>query len=241
MFGTGKTDVGRVRANNEDTIFISNERVGVLQNFFVVADGMGGHIGGEVASENALRAALESIYSNNDWDTLDILVDGVKNANTVVFNMSKENAELSQMGTTFSAVSILDNKLYAAHVGDSRIYLISHGEIKQLTFDHTYVMEMIKAGQMTAEEARVSPQRNIITRAVGINDVIEIDGIICDVNSDDYILICSDGLSGMLNDMEILNIFNSYHISLESLVDDLIYNANIKGGNDNISVVVIKI
>lgn len=241
MIGYGKTDKGLQRANNEDSIFVENNAVGGLPNLYVVADGMGGYRGGEVASSNAIIAIHEYVLgSPASFDILDILVSAVNYANKRVYELSQRFDEYSEMGTTIVASSISDNKLYAAHVGDSRLYVINDSGINQLTTDHSYVMEMIKAGKLSYEEARTSPDRNIITRAVGIDEKINIDGIVAKLKPDDVVLMCTDGLNGMLEDEYIYTIAKDKSKTIEQRTDELICRANQNGGKDNISVILFE-
>ncbi len=241
MRGIGKTDVGRVRANNEDSIFIKNEPLGVLPNLYVVADGMGGHKAGEVASSLAIRYCCDYLNSVEvcRGEILDTLIDAVRFANAKVHEFSKSDESCSNMGTTFVGCSVAGNTAYIVHVGDSRLYRVGSDYLEQITTDHSYVEEMVRAGKLTHEEAENHPDRNIITRAVGTNDNVEADGIVLNVNSGDILLICSDGLNTMLKDDRILDIIKDSGCSLEQRLDKLIDSANENGGRDNISAILI--
>lgn len=240
MVGIGKSDIGKLRENNEDSIFVQNSDIGCLKNVFIVADGMGGHKSGEVASSNAVRFFCEFIKNTNESkEILDTIVEGVGYANKKVKELSETSDAYTNMGTTFLVASIYDDKLYIAHVGDSRLYIVRNNEIKQITTDHTYVMDMVKSGVITKEEAKVHPDRNIITRALGVDKNLSIDGIFNKIYNDDIIIMCSDGLYEMLEDDKILNIAQITSLSLEKKAEKLIENANLFGGRDNISVILI--
>lgn len=239
MTGVGITDTGLVRVNNEDSIFVSNTQVSMLPNLYIVADGMGGHKAGNIASSYSIKFFCEYINNCYDNEILDIIVSAVKYSNDKVYSMSLDNDDYYNMGTTFLAAVINDGKLYIAHVGDCRLYIIRNEKIYQITTDHTYVMEMVKAGEITYDEAKIHPKRNIITRALGIEIGITVDGLINDVLEGDIILICSDGLSNMLTDDEILQIVNNSETEIAQKSKELINTANNNGGRDNISVIVI--
>ena len=241
MIISGKTDIGRVRQNNEDSILFKNEKIGFLPNLFIVADGMGGHSAGEIASNDAIKFFCEFIESNPCGEYLDTIINAAKHSNLEVLKKSNENVELSGMGTTFTA-SVIDEeneKLFLAHVGDSRLYIIRHSEITQITSDHTYVYEMVKAGQMSLEESRNHPKKNIITRAMGTSNNLLIDGVILPIMTNDKILICSDGLTNLLTDASILDIITTSQ-TVDAAVNNLVSCANENGGFDNISVILIE-
>lgn len=245
MRAIGKSVVGMCRKNNEDTIYVSDETT-KLKNVFIIADGMGGCNAGEVASATAVQTFLEffTAHANNldedKTEILDLLVDSVSYANKMVFEKSKESEDLLDMGTTFIATIIGTNKIYVIYVGDSRVYLYRKQEtICQLTTDHSYVMELVKNGTLSLEEAANHPKRNIITRAVGIQEKVEADAVIEPIQENDLILLCSDGLSCMLSDEEIESILEE-EIDMEQKVEKLIDMANQKGGYDNISLILIQ-
>lgn len=244
MLGYGKTDIGQIRPKNEDSIYISNVPVGKLHNLYIVADGMGGHKAGQVASNTAIEAFLAYLNKyqpDSTEEPLDMLIGGVNMANNAVYKLGQTYVEYSEMGTTMTAATILNNNMYIAHVGDSRLYKITDNKICQITNDHSLVAEMIKAGQITEDEARIHPQRNCITRAVGTDSNVTTDGLIVKVKENDIIVMCSDGLNSMLEDDEICNIAKAKGFSIEERVDMLISTANNNGGNDNISAIIIEI
>lgn len=240
MFGFGKTDVGKLRSQNEDSILVVNETGGYINNIFVVADGMGGHKAGEVASSYAIKFFHEYLKENiNDEEILDTLVSAVKYSNEMVFKMACNNDEYFEMGTTFLAVTIKYDRLFISHVGDCRVYIIRNHQIAQVTTDHTYVTEMIKAGAISHEQARNHPDRNIITRALGFENEVIVDGLFCKIVPGDVILLCSDGVYSMLTDKEIFDILDDSCIDTIQKTERLIEYANNKGGKDNISAIVI--
>ncbi len=237
MKAAGMTDKGLVRDNNEDAYALYNEAVGALPNLYVVADGMGGHQCGEVASSKAIEYFLSFIKENDQTDIMDTITEGVRNANRQVHELSKSDPSYYGMGTTFTACVVKDGRGYTAHVGDSRLYLIRKGELHLITTDHTYVNEMVKAGQITKEEAKVHPSRNALTKALGVDSYIEIDGYIFDICDKDKILMCSDGLTNMVSESDILKIADS-DSDLVDCARKLIEAANENGGIDNITVLL---
>jgi len=242
--GIGKTDVGAVRDSNEDTIMVINEELGVLRNAFAVADGMGGHNAGDVASQAAVKHIEEFLKragTEHGLTPQNLLRDAVAFANSMVFNMSATSEEYKRMGTTVSLCSFDDSNLYYAHVGDSRIYVVRNDVLRQVTDDHSLVNEMIKQGALTADEALTHPRRNVVTRAVGTERSVEVDCGRVPLKLDETVLICSDGLTGMVTDKDILNIItkSSKLKQKEKIIDKLIAAAIKNGGNDNISVVLL--
>jgi protein phosphatase len=238
MLSVGKTDVGNVRPNNEDSILVKNEPVGVLPNLFVVADGMGGHRAGEVASSLAIRYCCECLEDKENGEILDTLIDAVRYANVKVHELGVSDEACLNMGTTFTGCCVSGGKAYIAHVGDSRLYRINSVLLEQVTTDHSYVGEMVRAGKLTPEAAENHPDRNIITRALGTDSDVKVDGTILDVKPGDMLLVCSDGLNTMLRDNEIFDIVGGAE-SPEQKADRLIAAAKEKGGKDNISVILI--
>ena len=239
MYGYGKTNIGIVRKNNEDSIFLSNDKIGDLPNLYIVADGMGGHSAGEVASINSIKYFLTYLRRNSlvEDDYLDFLISAVNYSNLKVLGKSLKNKAYEGMGTTFTACTIIENKLYIIHIGDSRLYLIRDGEIDQLTSDHSYVWELVKSGKITNKEAKKHRDRNVVLTALGTEETILVDGIVKNIKDNDIILICSDGLSDMVFDEDILKIINES--DFESALDKLIEVSNINGGYDNISAILV--
>jgi protein phosphatase len=242
MLTAGLTDIGKVRSQNQDSIFVSQEKTGPLPNLFIVADGMGGHNAGDVASQLAISSFCEYVQENTSElpaeGYLDFLITAAAEANRTVYRKAMGDFSLRGMGTTFTACTSSGGKCWVAHVGDSRAYLISGGAISQLTADHTYVNEMVKAGQLTPSQAREHPKRNILTQVLGVDAEMKADGYVCDVNAGSLVLLCSDGLTNMLGDDEIREICSESKPVGEK-AKALIDSANARGGSDNISAVLI--
>ena len=246
MHVAGFTNTGKTRIQNEDAIFFTGEPIGPLPNLFIVADGMGGHNAGDVASEEAVNSIADYIRELKGAEFvqlenyLDLLVSAVQGANKKVCEMSEANPEMEGMGTTLTVCTITEEKLIVAHVGDSRAYAISEAGITQVTEDHTYVEEMVQAGQITADEAGSHPSKHVITRALGISGSFEVDGIIVPLNDTTSVLLCSDGLTNMVDDCVIKEIVDGLGF-VEHRAQFLIEEANMRGGHDNISAILIDI
>lgn len=230
----GKTDIGQKRSNNQDSILV-NADLGL----FAVADGMGGHSGGEVASSMAIKT-LEHLFQNkpDKLSTPDLLETAIVQCNKVIYEQSQQNPQLRGMGTTLSAAYIEDDVLHIGQVGDSRIYLYRDSNLYQLTEDHSQVYELLKAGLIT-EASMESFQKNIITRSVGYERDVRVDLFQRPVVKGDRYLICSDGLSGMVSDEQIAQILLNFDV--DSAVRNLVTLANAQGGEDNVSVIVFEI
>lgn len=240
MGAVGRCDLGKVREQNEDSIYIS-ENPNTDFEYYIVADGMGGHNGGEVASSEAVKYFNEYLETNmplrNPEDILDVFVEALAYCNKKVFDMAESDISLKGMGTTFIAAAIYENKLYCVHIGDSRLYIYDKGILKQLSKDHSFVMEMVRMGKITLDEARNHPKRNMITKAVGIEETMPADTIVCSLEADSIILLCSDGLSTMVTDNDIEKILKKKS-DLAAKADMLVKLANKNGGYDNISVIL---
>lgn len=234
-----KTDIGRKRKLNQDAVYTSEQPVGNLKNLFLVADGMGGHNAGDYASKMTLETMVEHIAGSRETNPAKILEDAIAAANTLVRNVAGQNPELEGMGTTVVAASCEGETLHVANVGDSRLYIIREGKIHQVTRDHSWVEEMVRRGGLGREEARNHPDKNIITRAVGAEDTVKIDFFTVGLEEGDMILMCTDGLTNMLEDEEILNILKISRDIVE-MAEELVRAANEKGGRDNISVILIE-
>jgi PPM family protein phosphatase len=230
----GRSDVGQVRAGNEDALLI-------LQRVFAVADGMGGHLGGEVASAAALEplTGLDAQRFDASEDALAALSAAVALANTEVSRRSRSEPELEGMGTTLTALLIDGTDAHLVHVGDSRCYLLRDGVLVQLTDDHTLVQALIDQGRITRDEASGHPHRSVITRAIGVGTDIEVDGRTIVLAPDDVLLLCSDGLTGVVDDDEIAAVLTEH--GAHDAVDELIMRANAAGGPDNITVLTLAV
>jgi PPM family protein phosphatase len=227
-----KTDVGRVRESNEDSYLVDD-------SLFVVADGMGGHLAGDVASSTAVDviASASKSADGNDPDSLVVLV---RDANKAIFKKAQADAALRGMGTTCTLLLIEDSRGHLAHVGDSRAYLLRDGELSQLTEDHSLVGRMVKEGRLTAREAEHHPQRSIITRALGVDSDVEVDMLTLQIKEKDRFLLCSDGLTSMVDDDRIHTILEATS-DPQKAADELVLVANDAGGEDNITVVIVDI
>lgn len=243
MKAVGFSDIGRCRKNNEDAFYVPTENDSV-QNLFIVADGMGGCNAGEVASNLAIEAFLtyikEEQTSHGEEDIPDLLTGAMVAANKAVYQKSNSGSDFAEMGTTLVAAAVQSGRIYVVYVGDSRAYLYQKKQLVQLSTDHSYVMELVKMGTITKAEAATHPKRNIITRAIGIREQVETDAVFETVGKGDILLLCTDGLSGMLTDREILEIIGK-RISLEKKAERLIAEANARGGHDNISLILVDI
>ena len=235
------TDTGRQRKMNQDYIFTSDIPVGPLPNLYIVADGMGGHNAGDYASRytvNTVAAAVAGAQQSSA-DPARLLESALQDANVGLREIAAGNRAYYGMGTTFVAASVRDGRLLAANVGDSRLYVLrAPKRIRQVTVDHSFVEEMIQAGRIDRETARTLPDKNIITRAIGAEDVLLVDFFRENLTDGDLLLLCSDGLTNMLTDEKIAGIVFSFR-SLEEAADRLVYEANMAGGKDNISVILI--
>lgn len=235
------TDIGIVREDNQDSVFahVFDDSSGL----FIVADGMGGYEGGELASSKTIEIVFETVNERfeptmNDEQIRELLQIAVQKANTEVFKTSCVNKELYGMGTTVVACIVSSKKLYTANVGDSRCYLYRKGEISQITTDHSLVYNLISRGLITKEEARVHPRRNVITRAIGSEENVTVDVFVTSLEDKDVVLMCSDGLHTMVSDEEMASNLKHYGTNVSK---KLIKLANENGGMDNISVIAVKI
>lgn len=234
---SGVTDKGIKRSNNEDYFMISDSA-----KVFVVADGMGGYKAGEIASEIASKAIMDTIeerISSDNFDFTHDIEEILMFASKEILAYVENNPDCKGMGTTVVVAHFIGNVLHIANVGDSRCYAIANSSIKQLTKDHSLVAELVKIGSISAEEAEMHPDKNIITSALGVDSKFEIFKSSYVMDEYKYILICSDGLSNMVTTEEILNIFNNH--DFDEVSELLVQSANINGGKDNITVVCIEL
>ena len=235
------TDIGKARETNQDYYEIPNEDEDIA--LFILADGMGGYSGGEIASKLATNAAKNYIVTNfestekDKTHLLELIKSAMMYANMVVFEEAKQNKELSNMGTTLEVCLIYNNRAYIGHVGDSRIYRIRKNIIRKLTKDHSYVEKLVKDGKITRQEAKNHPKKNMLLKAVGCETFIEPDIMVRGVLPDDVFIITSDGLTNMLSNEEIYKIVTDYP---QSANKQLIELANERGGYDNITVIIIR-
>ena len=233
------TDVGRVRESNQDYVYTSESPVGNLPNLFIVADGMGGHNAGDFASKYTVEQIVAYIEKAPMTSPVDLIRGAVSKANASLMAMAKSDVSLSGMGTTVVIATIAGDYMYVANVGDSRLYLL-RDELRQITKDHSLVQEMVRMGEMDASEAKFHPDKNIITRAVGAFEELQIDFFEEHVQPGDAVLMCTDGLSNMVDDTDIRQIIQTGRDVVEK-VQHLVEAANRSGGKDNITVAVIEI
>ncbi|MGE5582446.1 MAG: Stp1/IreP family PP2C-type Ser/Thr phosphatase [Bacillota bacterium] len=224
------TDKGRIREQNEDAY-------GYKDHLFVIADGMGGHEAGEIASAIAVETILASEISP---DLAGSLQAAVKKANNAILAEINQNETLDGMGTTVAVLWLDTDRAYVAHVGDSRIYQFHGGDLIQLTADHSLVAELVKNGSITEEEAKIHPQRNVLTRALGTKGELDLEINLFQVHQGDKFLLCSDGLTGMLDEAAIRNLM-ALPEDPQAIAGLMVAKANENGGSDNITVIVIEV
>ncbi len=236
-----KTDTGKVREMNQDAYYISDSSSEV--KLYILADGMGGYKGGEIASNLAIKCTRNYI-ENNFKDTpkdreslIQLVASSMEYANMIVYEKSKEDKEFEGMGTTLEVCLIYNNKIYIGHIGDSRIYRIRKDFMRKLTTDHSYVQKLVKDGTITKEEAEVHPKKNMLLKALGCNAFVEPDVSVKGFLKDDILLISSDGLTNMVKQEDIFQIATG---NIEKAPQRLIDLANQHGGMDNITVIIIK-
>ncbi len=237
MRSSGKTDTGSKRSNNQDSIFFSDKPVGPLPNLYIVADGMGGHRAGDQASQMAIDIAVDFIKKSTIENPIAVLKRAMIYANNEIYKTASRDPDLRGMGTTMVAAVVQDDKLYVANIGDSRLYSVGN-EIKQITMDHSLVEELIRDGKLERKKGRNHPEKNIITKAMGSKEEVIPDFFEIEINPEDKYLLCSDGLSNMVEDDEIRDIVVENE-DLRDAVVSLVDRANYYGGADNISVVII--
>ncbi len=232
------TDTGILRTMNQDYCFTSDSPVGNLPNLFIVSDGMGGHKAGEYASRYTVERVVASSARNNAKNPIRILREAIEKANEILVMEAGADESKQGMGTTIVAATISDGKMCVANVGDSRLYVIGDS-IKQITKDHSYVAEMVRRGEVDEKDARLHPDKNIITRAVGASETVQADFFEVDLNESETVLLCSDGLSNMVTDDEICRIIQETS-ELSEAGKKLVEEANKNGGSDNITIVMMR-
>jgi protein phosphatase len=244
------SDLGRVRKNNEDA-FVADPLLGI----FAVADGMGGHAAGEVASRLALDTLRESLACSSQNKKIELssyqtavlslpanrLVNGIHRANQKIYQSSQEKEEYEGMGTTVVAVYFSNSSSVVAHVGDSRLYQIRGQMIEQVTEDHSLVWEQYRQGFISKEDLSTSPLKNVVTRALGMQSTVDIDVKEIDLHEGDLLILCSDGLSDLLRDEELMRTVFEASGDLNRACNRLIQMANLRGGKDNITILLIQI
>ncbi|MED9966692.1 MAG: Stp1/IreP family PP2C-type Ser/Thr phosphatase [Blautia sp.] len=233
------TDVGQLRTTNQDYVFASPNPVGNLPNLFVVADGMGGHNAGDYASSHAVQTMVDEIRQDADYNPVKVIRHAIESANTEIINQAENDEKRKGMGTTMVVATIVGNYAYVANVGDSRLYMINE-KIQQITKDHSWVQELVRRGEINAEEARNRRDKNVITRALGAEKTVDIDFFDLRLDPGCTILMCSDGLSNMVEDSRIEEIILEPDKCPEEKGQALIEEANRNGGKDNIAIVLVE-
>ncbi len=234
------TDTGRLRTSNQDQVFCGENEIGSFPNLFLVADGMGGHKAGDTASKMCVEAVVDQIRLSKKKTPVSVFEEAVKRANRRIYDVAQEHFELQGMGTTLVGTTIAQDTAFIVNVGDSRLYHL-RDELRQITVDHSLVEEMVQSGEIQKEEMRTHPNKNIITRALGTNAHVRTDCFEIEVKTGDVLLLCSDGLTNMLEDYQIETILRENSDSMEQAGKDLVNQANEAGGKDNISVILIQI
>ncbi len=235
-----RSDVGMIRSGNEDNYYAD---ANAFRGLFIVADGMGGHAAGEVASEMAVQIVQRELSGVKDVraDNVRLMVSrSLTRANTAIFERTLTEIDKQGMGTTVSALLLSHARYLIGQVGDSRVYLLRDGALRQLTKDHSYVQEQVDAGFLTPEQARYHPYSNVITRCVGAGENVEPDVYGGDVRVGDLFLVASDGLTGMVDDRRLQQLLLS-RVTPDRLVDALITEANARGGLDNITAIIVQV
>lgn len=244
------TDIGLKRTMNQDYVFCEENEVGNLPNLFLVADGMGGHRAGDFASRFCVETIVSLAERERATEPVTIIDRCITKANKKLYDQTKNNPDLNGAGTTVVAATIYDGTMYVANVGDSRLYVLHPKKahdlngpcvMKQITEDHSLVEMMVKSGEIKPEEARNHPNKNVITRAIGAGVSVEIDYFEVDVAEGDLILMCSDGLTNMVEDEEIMRIIRDNGDLISRTTKELIKAANRNGGKDNIGIVLIRL
>lgn len=237
MKASALTDVGRTRKINQDSVYASTAAVGKLKNLFIIADGMGGHKAGDTASRCAVEMVVETVKNSKNSSILGVLDEAIRNANDKVLEVAATSEDFSGMGTTLVVATIEQGMLCVGNVGDSRLYLVGD-EIRQITRDHSLVEEMVSIGELERSQARTHTNKNIITRAIGADKKVMADFFEVQINADDKFVMCSDGLSNMVEDDTIRQVIRNF--PCDEAAGMLVDLANQNGGKDNISVIIIE-
>lgn len=232
------TDVGVTRSVNQDFVFCSTNPVGNLPNLFILADGMGGHKAGDMASRYTVEALVDFVIKAEAKDPISIIDNGIQQVNQDIIKKAGESEDYNGMGTTLVVSCIKDSILHIANVGDSRLYILD-GTLKQVTRDHSYVEEMVTRGALDRKSARNHKEKNVITRAIGGEDTVLPDFFPIDIRPGNRVLMCSDGLTNMVEDAVIEKVLKNT-CDIEEAAGILIDIANDNGGRDNISVIIIE-
>lgn len=232
------TDVGRQRNMNQDYVFSTVKPVGNLPNLFIVADGMGGHKAGDLASKFSVNTFIDCVKNSVSSKPVQIMSDAINHTNEELLKLASTSEDYRGMGTTFVVAVIYGRSMYVANIGDSRLYLADR-ELKQVTRDHSYVEEMVQMGTLNREDARTNEYKNVITRAIGGAENVIPDFFEIEIEDNSRILMCTDGLTNMVTDKEIESVMLG-HDDIMNKADKLVMMANQNGGKDNISVIIIE-
>ena len=232
------TDVGRQRNMNQDYVFSTVKPVGNLPNLFIVADGMGGHKAGDLASKFSVNTFIDCVKNSVSSKPVQIMSDAINHTNEELLKLASTSEDYRGMGTTFVVAVIYGRSMYVANIGDSRLYLADR-ELKQVTRDHSYVEEMVQMGTLNREDARTNEYKNVITRALGGAENVIPDFFEIEIEDNSRILMCTDGLTHMVTDKEIESVMSG-HDDIMNKADKLVMMANQNGGKDNISVIIIE-
>lgn len=234
------TDTGRVRNNNQDCVFCEENAIGGFPNLFIVADGMGGHKAGDTASRMCVEEVVKEILHTDKKTPVSVFEQAVMAANMAVYERAVQDEALAGMGTTMVGAVVEDSTAYIVNIGDSRLYHM-RDSLRQITVDHSLVEEMVQSGEIQKEEMRTHPNKNIITRALGTAATVQPDCFEIEVKEGDVLLLCSDGLSNMLEDDRIEHIVKENIEDMEAAGQSLVRQANEAGGRDNISVILVRL
>lgn len=234
------TDTGRLRNSNQDCVFCEENEIGRFPNLFLVADGMGGHQAGDLASRMCVNEIAAQISKMEARTPVSAFETAIREANTKVYQKSLENVAFSGMGTTLVGAVVEGSTAYIVNIGDSRLYLL-HETLQQITVDHSLVEEMVQSGEIQKEDMRTHPNKNIITRALGTDSNVRPDCFEVKVEEGDVILLCSDGLTNMVEDAAIEATLREYRDDMKLAGESLVQQANEAGGKDNISVILVRL
>lgn len=234
------TDTGRVRTSNQDCVLCEENAIGSFPNLFIVADGMGGHRAGDMASRMCVEEVADRIRTTDKRTPVSAFEQAVTEANRAIYDKSMEHTEFFGMGTTMVAATVADNTAFIVNIGDSRLYQM-RGVLRQITVDHSLVEEMVQSGKILKDEMRTHPNKNIITRALGTDTRVRPDCFEIDIKEGDVLLLCSDGLTNMLDDTRIEEILREHAGNVEQAGRELVAQANRAGGKDNISVILVQV
>jgi protein phosphatase len=233
------TDIGKTRNINQDYLYFSDEKIGYFPNLYIVADGMGGHKAGDKASTYAVTRFVELLKAEEPDIPFLTMGKLIRQVNEEIYKISATQDQYAGMGTTFVAAVIIGHTAYVMNIGDSRLYHYDGSKLRQVTMDHSLVEELVRAGELKREESRYHPQKNIITRALGVSETVEPDYFMVEMFPSDQILLCSDGLSNMVEDDRLSEILSGEG-EPEELVKKCVEEALFFGGHDNIAAVIAR-